>query len=220
MKFCRLLPIAWLVAFAGALGAGAALAQDPPDPDSDFAPTLFEVLRAEPGGEEIVVGTAEPGALIELIDGEIVVGQAEVNLLGEWVLVPAKDFDPGAHSLAIRTTTADGRFQFVSERLLMLESPEPGVPQAPLQALDLGFDIGDFDVRITASGGAAATAIVVVDGPARVTVVPGDTLWDLAVRFYGDGTLFPTIVAANQSEIRNPRILRPGQTLIIPAARD
>ena len=46
-------------------------------------------------------------------------------------------------------------------------------------------------------------------------MVPGDTLWDLAVRFYGDGTRFPLIAGANH--IPNPNLIFPGQVLVIPA---
>jgi nucleoid-associated protein YgaU len=46
------------------------------------------------------------------------------------------------------------------------------------------------------------------------TVVPGDTLWDLAQRFYGDPWLFPLIAAANH--IPNPNLIFPGQVLVIP----
>ena len=46
------------------------------------------------------------------------------------------------------------------------------------------------------------------------TVVRGDTLWDLAQRFYGDPRLFPVIAAANH--IANPNLIFPGQVLVIP----
>ena len=46
------------------------------------------------------------------------------------------------------------------------------------------------------------------------TVVPGDTLWGIAVTFYGDGTRYPEIAAANN--IENPNLIFPGQTFIIP----
>jgi hypothetical protein len=47
-----------------------------------------------------------------------------------------------------------------------------------------------------------------------VTVQPGDTLWGLAVEFYGDGTRYPEIAAANN--IENPNLIYPGQHFIIP----
>jgi nucleoid-associated protein YgaU len=46
------------------------------------------------------------------------------------------------------------------------------------------------------------------------TVVPGDTLWGIAVLFYGDGTRYPEIAAYNG--IENPNLIFPGQTFIIP----
>jgi nucleoid-associated protein YgaU len=48
-------------------------------------------------------------------------------------------------------------------------------------------------------------------------VVAGDTLWQIAQRFYGDGSLWPTIYEANRAVIgSNPNIIRPGQVLTIP----
>src|SRR5882757_5926283 len=46
------------------------------------------------------------------------------------------------------------------------------------------------------------------------TVVEGDTLWALAERYYGDGTRFPLIAAANG--IADPNVINVGQVLAIP----
>jgi LysM repeat protein len=63
---------------------------------------------------------------------------------------------------------------------------------------------------------AVGRSIVIPDlGSRRVhEVVPGDTLWDLAQRYYGDGTLWPHIAAANG--ITDPRALPVGVLLWIP----
>lgn len=47
------------------------------------------------------------------------------------------------------------------------------------------------------------------------TVQPGDTLWDIAERVYGDGTKYQLI--ADASGITTPDLIHPGQTLTIPA---
>ena len=47
------------------------------------------------------------------------------------------------------------------------------------------------------------------------TVVSGDTLWDIARRFYGDGSLCWRLAAANG--IANANLIYPGQTLTIAA---
>ncbi|WP_067698136.1 LysM peptidoglycan-binding domain-containing protein [Nocardia jejuensis] len=46
------------------------------------------------------------------------------------------------------------------------------------------------------------------------TVEPGDTLWAIAERFYGDGNRYQEI--ANASGIDNPDLINPGQVLTIP----
>ena len=55
----------------------------------------------------------------------------------------------------------------------------------------------------------------VTDGKTH-TVQPGDTLWGLAKKYYGDGSLYTKIVSAN-SGIKNPNLISIGQILSIPA---
>jgi len=48
------------------------------------------------------------------------------------------------------------------------------------------------------------------------TVQPGDTLYGIAVRYYGNGQRWHDIQAANLDSVRDPRMLRPGMVLRIP----
>lgn len=48
-------------------------------------------------------------------------------------------------------------------------------------------------------------------------VVPGDTLWDIARKYLGNGLRWPEIFALNQGQIRNPHWIYPGQIFKIPA---
>jgi murein DD-endopeptidase MepM/ murein hydrolase activator NlpD len=50
----------------------------------------------------------------------------------------------------------------------------------------------------------------------KYLVLPGDNLWKIAVRYYGDGTQWPRIYNANKDKIANPRIIRAFQILYIP----
>ncbi len=47
------------------------------------------------------------------------------------------------------------------------------------------------------------------------TVVAGDTLWDLAKRYYGDATQYKRIAAIKQNNIKNPNLIYVGQVLYI-----
>ena len=47
-------------------------------------------------------------------------------------------------------------------------------------------------------------------------VQPGDTLWAIAKKYYGNGNQYPKIVNANKDKIKNPNLIYPGQQLVIP----
>jgi nucleoid-associated protein YgaU len=47
--------------------------------------------------------------------------------------------------------------------------------------------------------------------------VPGDDLYEISGREYGDPNLWPVIWAANSREDPNPNLIFPGQVLQIPA---
>jgi LysM repeat protein len=53
--------------------------------------------------------------------------------------------------------------------------------------------------------------------PARTyTVVSGDCLWNIAIRYYGNGALWPRIFDANRDKIKDPHWIYPGQVFTIP----
>ena len=50
--------------------------------------------------------------------------------------------------------------------------------------------------------------------PQEYTVVSGDTLWAIAKKYYGNGSLYPKIAEANG--LKNPHLIYPGDVFIIP----
>ena len=52
----------------------------------------------------------------------------------------------------------------------------------------------------------------------RVVVQPGQSLWVIARRAYGQGVRYTVIYAANRDQIRDPRLIYPGQTFALPPA--
>jgi nucleoid-associated protein YgaU len=69
-------------------------------------------------------------------------------------------------------------------------------------------------VTTVAAGRPALSAVT--QRPRTHTVVTGDTLWDIAVKVYGDGTRASDILKANRDKIKDTRKLKPGLTLRIP----
>jgi LysM repeat protein len=50
------------------------------------------------------------------------------------------------------------------------------------------------------------------------TVKSGDCLWNIAKKFYGNGSKYTKIYEANKDKIRNPNLIYPNQVLVIPSA--
>ncbi len=48
------------------------------------------------------------------------------------------------------------------------------------------------------------------------SIVKGDTLWEIATKFYDDGSKYTHIVEANLEVIKNADLIYPGQTIRIP----
>ncbi|MAK64123.1 MAG: peptidoglycan-binding protein LysM [Maricaulis sp.] len=54
-------------------------------------------------------------------------------------------------------------------------------------------------------------------GPDSVVVQPGNSLWRLARRLYGEGVQYTVIYEANRDQIRDPNLIYPGQVLQAPS---
>ena len=64
----------------------------------------------------------------------------------------------------------------------------------------------------------AATTSPAPTSAQTYTVVSGDCLWNIAKKFYGNGSKYTVIYNANKGVIGgNPNLIRPGQVLTIPA---
>ncbi|MCM0019941.1 MAG: LysM peptidoglycan-binding domain-containing protein, partial [Tagaea sp.] len=45
---------------------------------------------------------------------------------------------------------------------------------------------------------------------------PGNSLWRISRRIYGEGLRYTTIYAANREQIRDPDLIFPGQIFAVP----
>ena len=54
------------------------------------------------------------------------------------------------------------------------------------------------------------------DGYAAVDVQPGNNLWRIAQRSFGDGLRYTEIYRANETKIRDPNLIYPGQVFAVP----
>ena len=77
--------------------------------------------------------------------------------------------------------------------------------------------------RVPAAGATVAAAspadvlntVTAEAGSSRV-ISRGDSLWALSRLAYGDGARYSVIFNANREKIRNPNLIYPGQTVVVP----
>ncbi len=94
----------------------------------------FDVVRAEPSGEVIMAGRAEPGWTVSVDSGTTHIGSAVADEHGQWLLQPSKPLSPGEHSLTLKAQPATGGRTLFSKQRLML-SLETQKENQPLVAL-------------------------------------------------------------------------------------
>ncbi len=84
------------------------------------------------------------------------------------------------------------------------------------------INVRQVTVNVKTTVASVSSASARVDNtstPKTYTVVSGDCLWNIAKKFYGDGSKYTVIYNANKSVIgSNPNLIYPGQVLTIPDA--
>ncbi|MCH7796634.1 MAG: LysM peptidoglycan-binding domain-containing protein, partial [Proteobacteria bacterium] len=114
------------------------------------------------------------------------------------------DDKPVAHAAA----GADGRWSATLAR-----SISPGLHR--LRVDQLGAD-GQVTARVETPFSRAALVATLPEEMA-VIVQPGNSLWRIARRVYGQGVRYSVIYRANQERIGDPDLIYPGQIFIVPS---
>jgi nucleoid-associated protein YgaU len=269
----------------------------------------FDIVRVNPQGDTVIAGRARPNSEITVLQDDKVIGRAQADKRGEWVLLPQTPIAPGTHTLTIVSRRADGT-EVSSDQSVVVVVPErdkniagspttgpsgslalaipkdgtrtPVVLQLPggigdaqlsLDAIDYGqagsslglsgrappgtevrvyldnrfigratpddkgvwrlnpgvdMPAGLYKMRVDSVGAAGkvtarvelpfsrATPVVGLAAGTVVVVQPGNSLWRLARRSYGEGLRYTEIYEANRDQIRNPDLIYPGQVFVLP----
>ncbi|MEM1400625.1 MAG: LysM peptidoglycan-binding domain-containing protein, partial [Pseudomonadota bacterium] len=145
------------------------------------------------------------------------------------IVIDAVDYDE-AGSVVISGQAAAGSEVrlYVDDELAgqAIADEKGGYAVAP----DGEIEAGDYTLRVDqvdAAGVVEARAaipftrtppeiVVAVAGPEYVTVQPGNSLWRIARRVYGEGLRYTVIYQANADQIRDPDLIYPGQVFMLP----
>lgn len=89
----------------------------------DFIAPSFDVVRINPGGDAVIAGRATPGAMVEIMDGDTVIGTVKADPRGEWVFLPDEPLKAGEVELSLRSRDENGNI-IQSEDVVVLIVPE------------------------------------------------------------------------------------------------
>ncbi|MGI9023402.1 MAG: LysM peptidoglycan-binding domain-containing protein [Acidimicrobiales bacterium] len=92
----------------------------------------------------------------------------------------------------------------------------PGVALGTLEVFEISAADGTELHKVVIPVTFGRTLVDPYSGFLQYTVEPGDTLSEIARRFYGDGSLYPRIFEANRDQINDPNLIFDGQVLRIP----
>ncbi|MGP0060305.1 MAG: LysM peptidoglycan-binding domain-containing protein [Beijerinckiaceae bacterium] len=147
-------------------------------------------------------GRAKPDAHLRIYADDHALADVVAGSDGRWSLLVAKGLSPGPHKL--RADSFDAAGQVVARAEIPFEVPAD-LREAKAEALPQRVD------ETAAHESPAAKA-------ASATVQRGDNLWRISRKLLGAGPRYTQIYEANTGQIRNPKLIYPGQVFIVPPA--
>ncbi len=191
---------------------------EPPRPSNTDKPS-FDITRVERSGDAVIAGRAAPGATVELLrDGESL-GRAVADQSGQFVMTPPP-LPPGNYSLTLRSRSPDGQ-QATSEQKMAvaLDAAQSSSPVASprAEAPRPAPETAAADRSAPEAGESSQVRLPSKKRPPSAVVVSrGDSLWRISRATYGSGELYPLLLKANRGQIRDPDLIYPGQSFILP----
>ncbi|MDC3020931.1 LysM peptidoglycan-binding domain-containing protein [Paracoccaceae bacterium] len=149
----------------------------------------LDSIAYDPLGNVTLSGRSNPDGLVRFYVNNEAISAAKTDDSGYWE-TDLSDVIPGTYTLRIDELGSRG------DVVSRLESPFKREDREKLAAL---IAPSSSPVRINI-----------------VTVQPGNTLWAIARKRYGDGLLYVRVFEANRDKIKDPDLIYPGQLFDLP----
>lgn len=216
---------------AGLAGPADAAAKDLSSPS-------FDIVRVEADGEAVVAGRAPPGATVDLMRGGERLDRAVADAAGEFTMVPPR-LPAGSYELTLNANLPDGSVTSSKHgAAVTIADAEPSAGAAPPRAQNVPEiasrpqpssesrtgkaqeSAGLEPAHATPASSALDAATSLPAGGRAISskvISRGDSLWRISRIAYGDGSRYALVYRANRGRIRDPNLIYPGQTLVLPA---
>jgi hypothetical protein len=187
-------------------------------------------------GNIVFSGKAAPNSIVRFYVDNAAAGEGVADAAGSWSFKGNATVTPGTHTLRADAVDQSGKvlsrieLPFLREDVATVAAArvalaEPAVV-APVVTAPISRSIA---VVVTPAPAAASTPepatavvaaptqpVVIVEGPKKLVIQPGNSLWKLSREVYGKGRMFTIIYEANRDQLKNPNKIFPGQILTAP----
>jgi hypothetical protein len=178
-------------------------------------------------GDLTMSGTAAPNSTVRLYSDNRLIGEVHTDKEGRWTLTP-EAIAPAAPRTTPAATPGIAAPAPTTAGTAAGTAPGATSPTAPTTPLGTVIAEGTHQLRLDQVGpNGKVTGRVELPfrrevlppgelATGRVIVQPGNSLWRLAYRAYGQGLRYTVIFQANHDQIRNPNLIYPGQVFSVP----
>ena len=157
---------------------------------SEVQSVVIDTITYTPTGEVALGGRGSTNGFVRVYLDNQPIKTTRIDIGGQW-RTPLPEVDTGIYRLRMDEVNEEGEVTSRVETPFKREEPEV------VAALDTRAEDEKDDLAV-------------------VTVQPGNTLWGIATKRYGDGFLYVRVFEANQDRIRDPDLIYPGQVFTIP----
>ncbi len=216
-------------------------------PASPTNSVVLDAVDYNVAGDIVFSGRSQPGAVIRLYVDNAIAGEAKADDGGKWTYAGQSEVPAGKHTLRADAIAADGsvssrvELPFLREEAAKVVAAAPApvaepapvvaavpapavVAEAPAEAPAVAAPVAEATAQVAvvpapvATAPAVAVAAPAAPQPTRIVIQPGNNLWTLSRELYGYGKNYTVIYEANKDQIRNPRLIYPGQIFTAPVA--
>jgi hypothetical protein len=189
-------------------------------------------------GDLRMSGTAAPNSTVRLYSDNHLIGEVHTDKEGRWTLTP----DATAPTAPVPTAPGTSPGTPPGAPLGTATGPTPGTVASTAPGTAAGTTPGNAPGSAAGTAIAEGTHQLRLDqiGPngkvtkrvelpfrrelvppgelaaGRIVVQPGNSLWRIAYRTYGQGLRYTVIFRANRDQIRDPNLIYPGQVFSVP----
>jgi LysM repeat protein len=158
----------------------------------------LDAVDYDAAGNIIFSGRAKANDVVRLYVDNVLAGEAKPDEAGKWTFKGQSTVPAGTHNLRADEVAADGSVVSRVELPFMREAPAKVAETAPAVVV------------------ATVAETPKAPEPKRITIQPGNSLWKISREIYGQGKSYTVIYEANKDQIRNPRLIFPGQIISAP----